>query len=156
MSRKKLGRETGRGRGAAVYSRPEVYASVYCVGTTDKPHPKWRIASFHPEIHNGDLVWHAFNGSYYEPETTRAVHVAGGVSQWLEGDRWVSHTDHAPDVFQSEQFRVRWNLRCRECGMSRAVADPSAMYDAFTALAQLQIPEIELIHLVHAQRHADD
>ena len=155
MSRKKSGQPTGRGRGGVVTSKPDVYVSVYCSGTPEHPHGKWRIASFHPEMHDGRVVWRPFYGQYYEPESPYAIRVAGNVAQWLDGDKWVSQRDHDPEVFYGAEFRVRWNLACRECGMRRAIAKPSDYYDALTALAQVRVAELELLHFVHAKRHAE-
>lgn len=158
MSRKKSGRATGRMQGGVVYSKPDIYVSVYCVGTPgtpEHPHDKWRIASFYPYVHDDEIVWRSFSENYYEPESPYALHISGNVSQQLNGNEWVSVGDVDPGVIYGTDFRLRWNLACGRCGMRRTIATPSDFYEEFTALAQLQIPELELIHLVHAQRNAE-
>lgn len=151
MSRKKYG-STAQGRSSQGSARPEVYVSVYCAGTADAPHDKWRIGSLFPEIYDGAIVWHAFNGFYYEPASSHGVPISGRVSQWLEGNSWVSHRkgSHDRDVFNKDDFRVRWNFACETCKMRQPIARPADYYESFTAVAQLGVFEIELLHLIHA------
>lgn len=158
MSRKKTGKETGRMRSSnVVYSRPNTpYVSVYCSGSPSGTHAKAPIASFYPEVHADAIVWLAVLGSYYDPSLPHAVPVAKDVSQWLDGDTWVRKEGHDPGIFYSEGFRVRWDLECPQCGLRRVIATPSSLYEPFTAIAQLRLPEIELMHLVHSQRRAEE
>lgn len=155
MSRKKTGRPSGRGRGGGVTAAPEgPYVSVFCVGTPASPHSKWRIASFHPDVHEGSVVWMPLPRHYFEPASPHGIRVAGAVSQRLDGDRWIPQSESDYDYYQST-FRMRWSIECRECGMRKVIASPPAYYPVFTALAQLSIREVELIHLIHSARHAD-
>lgn len=155
MSRKKSGRTTGRGRGGGVTSVDDgPYVSVFCAGTEAAPHEKWRIATFYPDAFEGEVIWMSHARSYYDPSSHFTIHVAGSVTQRLEGDTWIATTSRDHDI-HSPSFRTRWNLECRQCGLRKVVAQPRTFYPVFTALAQLQIPEVELLHLIHSGRHAD-
>jgi len=151
VSRKKSGKTTGRMRGPSVTARPDSpYVSVFCSGTTARAHEKWRIASFFPEVHEEVIVWHDFGPNYYEPDSPIAIRVAGTISQWLVGDRWISRDDHDADVFSEPAFRVRWSLGCGVCGMRKVIAPPSTFYEKFNLMAQLGIKEVGLSHLVNS------
>lgn len=155
MSRKKTGSRSNHARGGG--GKGDVaYVSVFCVGPADAPHEKFRIASFIPEEDASAVVWHAAPGTYFDPSHPTTIPISGRVSQWLDGNRWVSRGtgEHNRAVFDSESFRVRWNLACDRCSARRVVRTPADLYPAFTALAVAGIQEVELVHLIHA-RHAD-
>ncbi|WP_136056815.1 hypothetical protein [Microbacterium sp. K24] len=155
MSRKKTGTGDARRRAGRVGNDPDQpYVSVFCDGTVKgQPHEKWRIATFHPDRLNSELVWLPAGKHYFEPGVDHGIPIVNSVSQRLDGDTWVSNSDRDLDYYKPE-FRVRWNIKCQECGASKVTAAPSTLYPAFTALAQLNIREIELAHLIYSERHA--
>lgn len=150
MTRKKSGRPTGRGSGGVTHN-PPVYVSIYCTGDTSA-HDKWMIASVVPEVSGSNIVWHVSPRAYHDPTASAAQRTAVTVAQWLVGDQWLSHEDAPREVFNDPRFRVRWNLECGICHLKRTIATPAELYPALTTLAQLQIREVELNHLVHANR----
>ncbi|MEN0023241.1 MAG: hypothetical protein AAGC61_08155 [Microbacterium sp.] len=125
------------------------YVSVFCVGTPEAPHDKWRIATFYPDVFGDGVIWMPHQRSYYEPGVARTIHIAGSVSQRLDGNAWIPVGDRSYN-YDSPTFRMRWNVGCRECGMRKVIAAPKTFYPAFTALAQAGIREIELLHLIHS------
>lgn len=155
MSRKKSGERSARGRRGGVTATPETpYVSVFCVGDVKSPHAKWRIATFHPDVHEQELVWIPYPRLYFEPGSPDGTRVSGKVSQRLDGDNWIPQDDREYDYYQPT-FRIRWSIGCRECGMRKVIASPSDYYPVFTALAQLGMQEIELNHLLHSNRHTN-
>lgn len=155
MSRKKTGSGTGRRRAGSVGTAPDhPYVSVFCDGTaTGRRHEKWRIATFHPDVHNDEVLWLPAGKHYFEPGVEHGIPIVNSVSQRLDGDTWIPTGDRDFD-YDKPEFRVRWKIKCRECGAAKVTARPSAFYPVFNALAELNIREIDLAHLIHSERHA--
>lgn len=151
MSRKKSGRTIRPSTPVPIVDEIP-YVSVYCDGISVGDHEKWLIASFLPDVKNGSLVWHPDPVGYRDPKTARITPIARDVVQWLDGDAWVSKAPmaHDPYLFYKESFRVRWTLRCATCGLSRAAKSPELFYAPFATMANLNIKEVRLAHLVHA------
>ena len=149
MSRRKSGDFRLKGGPTNTARGETLYVSVYCRGTIDAPHEKWRIASFRPEAHEGELFWTENESGYAEQGTMFRVYPPA--TQWLDGTQYIrrdedgaaivaGHSD--AEVFYRDTFRVGWMLKCKRCGFGHKIGKPRDAYPLLTALAQNGIEEI--------------
>lgn len=144
MSRAKRSRGQRRASLGAGYEVPATpWISFYC--SSKGNHEKWRIGTVAPEEFNGQIYWGEID-AYYDPALATSLPIARSMGQYLVGDRWVSRTDHG--ARHDPSFRIRWNLRCGICGLSRTIATPRDIFPKLAAATTLGIREIELAALV--------
>lgn len=145
MSRKKQGMYSRR---HTLYSRDEstTFVSVYCSGTELDPHAKWRIASLLLDVHDGAPTWNPHAGKYYDPAEDTLIPLAGDITQFLDGDQWVSKNkdERDPMVTDSPTFRIRWVFRCRVCQLAKVVGAPRQHSPWLTILAEADRREVDL------------
>ena len=144
MVRKKTGPLKIKGGNDNTDAGDGVFVSIQCSGTSGTPHEKWRIASFAADVVNGDIVWSESVSGYAEPGAHSLIKVFPPVTQWLDGDKFISQDDYDPMVFYKDTFRTSWLLRCPTCKYAHKVSPPSSAYPLLTALAQAHIKEISV------------
>jgi hypothetical protein len=162
MTRTKRGQGQRRASRQRHYDRPEVYVSVYCAGREDAPHEKWRVATMEPVLQEDgspliadeQIVWSISRAGYADPAHDTLLPYAGSPTQTLDGDEWVSGERERDARVFSDEYRLRWSFRCATCGMRRVFKQPSELYGPLRAIAALGIPEVELLHLINANRRA--
>jgi hypothetical protein len=162
MTRTKRGQGQRRASRQRHYDRPDTYVSVYCAGKVDSPHEKWRIATIEPVLTEDgsplvdleQVVWSISGRGYADPTSAELLPCAGNPTQTLDGDQWVNGDDERDARALSAAYRVRWNFHCATCNMRRVFGKPAEIYGPLRALASLGINEIELVHLVNANRRA--
>lgn len=154
VSRKKTGNRTRQ-------ARPNVsaegrYLSLYCRGTVTNPHEKWRIASFYPDIHEGDLFWSERRGWYAETAKGNLLPIAPTVTRWLDGNQFIPRdaasarvrNDADVDAPYRDSFRTSWELRCGVCRFKRTIGRPRDAYPLMNALSTPGIVEVPIREFV--------
>jgi hypothetical protein len=122
------------------------FVSIYCRGTVEAPHDKWKIASFMPADHNGERFWTESTSGYAETGSDALSRVYPLATQWLDGTEYIFRDADGralvkgkPDaeVFYRDTFRTGWMLKCKTCDYAHKIGNPRDAYSLMDRLASL-------------------